>query len=246
MLLLLLSAALAGALVALPPLAQPQSYHDFADPRAFFGLPNFLNVVSNLALLLVAGSGLSLLGRTGGAVFVERAERWPYALFFLAVAATSLGSAWYHLAPDHARLFWDRLPMSVGFTALLAAVIAERASLRAGLLLLAPLVLSGAATVLYWHLSAALGAENLLPYFALQAYAMLAVLLLIGCCPPRYSHGGYLLLSVALYGAALATDRLDQALFAFGQLVSGHTVKHLLAALAVYQVVRMLRTRTSV
>ncbi len=245
MLLLLLSAALAGALVALPPLAQPLSYHGFADQRAFFGVPNFLNVVSNLALLLVATLGLGRLRRAGGAVFVERAERWPYALFFLAVAATSLGSAWYHLAPDNARLFWDRLPMSVGFTALLAAVIAERCSVRVGLVLLAPLVLTGAATVLYWRFSAALGAENVLPYFALQAYALLAVLILLGWFPPRYSHGGYLLLSVALYGAALATDRLDQPLFASGQLVSGHTVKHLLAALAVYQVIRMLRARTS-
>jgi len=203
--LLLLTAALAGALALLAPLAQPLSYHEFADQRAFFGVPNFLNVLSNLALLLVAALGLGLLRRGSGAVFVERAERWPYVLFFLAVAATSLGSAWYHLAPDN----------------------------------------TGAATVIYWHFSAALGAENVLPYFALQAYAILAVLVLLGCCPPRYSHGRYLLLTLALYGAALATERLDHPLFALGQFVSGHTVKHLLAALAVHQVTRMLRARTS-
>ena len=243
--LLLLTAALAGALALLAPLAQPLSYHEFADRRAFFEVPNFLNVLSNLALLLVAALGLGLLRRSSGAVFVERAERWPYVLFFLAVAATSLGSAWYHLAPDNARLFWDRLPMSIGFTALLGAVIAERWSVRAGLVLLAPLVLAGAATVLYWRFSAALGTENVLPYFALQAYAILAVLVLLGCCPPRYSHGRYLLLTLALYGAALATERLDHPLFALGQFVSGHTVKHLLAALAVHQVTRMLRARTS-
>lgn len=245
LLLLLLAAALAGAVVALPPLAQPLHYHDFADQRAFFGVPNFLNVVSNLAFLLVAASGLGVLRRAGGAVFVERAERLPYALFFLTLAATSLGSAYYHLAPDNARLFWDRLPMSVGFTTLLAAVIAERLSVRAGLVLLAPLVLAGAATVVYWRLSAAMGEENVLPYFALQAYAIVAVLLLIGLCPSRYSHGGHLLLAVALYGAALGAEWFDRQLFAFGQVVSAHTAKHLLAALAVYQVTRMLRARTS-
>ena len=244
--LLLLTAALAGALALLAPLAQPLSYHEFADRRAFFGVPNFLNVLSNLALLLVAALGLGLLRRGGGAVFVERAERWPYALFFLAVAATSLGSAWYHLAPDNARLFWDRLPMSVGFAALVAAVLGERWDAKAGLRLLAPLVAAGAATVLWWRFSEAGGAENALPYFAFQAWAILAVVLLMLFFPPKYTRSAYLFSAVALYGAALTAELLDRHLFALGQIVSGHTMKHLLAALAVYQVVRMLRTRTGV
>lgn len=240
-LLLLFTAAVAAAVAALPPFAQPLAYHRFADQRVFFGLPNFLNVASNLAFLLVAALGLGALRRAGDAVFVERAGRWPYALFFLALAATSLGSAWYHLAPDNARLFWDRLPMSVAFTALLAAVIAERISVRAGLALLAPLVLAGAATVIYWRFSAAMGAENVLPYFALQAYAVLAVLLLIRFFPPSHSRAGDLLLAAAIYGSALVAELLDHQVFALGQLVSGHTAKHLLAALAAYQVTRMLR-----
>lgn len=242
--LLLFTAAVAGTVTALPPFAQPLSYHGFADQRAFFGVLNFFNVVSSLAFLPVAGLGLGVLRRAGGAVFVERAERLPYALFFLALAATSLGSACYHLAPDNARLFWDRLPMSMGFTALLAAVIAERLSVRVGLVLLAPLVLAGTTTVVYWRLSATMGAENILPYFALQAYAIFSVLLLTCCFPPRYSRGEYLLLVVALYGAALAAEWFDHQVFALGQIVSGHTVKHLLAALAAYQVTRMLRART--
>ena len=244
MLLLLFTAVIAGAVAALPPFAQPLAYHGFADQRAFFGVPNFLNVVSNLAFLLVAALGLGILRRTGGAVFVKDAERLPYALLFVALAATGLGSAWYHLAPDNARLFWDRLPMSVGFTALLAAVIMERLSVRAGLVLLAPLVLAGAASVVYWRLSAAMGEENLLPYLAWQAYAMLTVLLLVGVFPPRYSHGGYLFVVVALYGAALAAEFFDHQFFSLGQLGSGHTLKHLLAALAAYQLTRMLRART--
>lgn len=81
--------------------------------------------------------------------------------------------------------------------------------------------------------------------FCLQAYAIVAVLVLIGLYPSRYGHGGYLLLAVALYGAALGAEWFDRQLFAFGQIVSAHTVKHLLAALAVYQVTRMLRARTS-
>ena len=36
------------ALLPLPPLLQDQAYHQFADQRELFGIPNFWNVVSNL------------------------------------------------------------------------------------------------------------------------------------------------------------------------------------------------------
>lgn len=245
-LLLLLTIAVAAAVAVLPPFPQPPAYHRFADARAWLVVPNFLNVVSNAPFLLVAALGLGFLLRPHPAAFGARLERLPYALLFLALAATSFGSAYYHWAPDHARLFWDRLPMSVGFAALAAAVIVERWDAKTGLWLLAPLVATGAATVLWWRFSAAGGAENALPYFAFQAWAILTVLLLVLLFPSRYTHGAYLSGAVALYGAALAAELLDPHIFALGQIVSGHTVKHLLAALAVYQVLRMLRARTGV
>ena len=219
-----------GGLAAFP---QSVAYHRFVDARAWLGVPNFLNVVSNAPFLLVAAPGLGFLLRPGPAAFDAGPERLPYALLFLVLAATSFGSAYYHWAPDHARLFWDRPPMSVGFAALAAAVIVERRDAKTGLWLLAP----------WSRFSAGGGAENALPYFAFQAWAILAVLLLF---PSRYTHGASLSGAVALYGAALAAELLDPHIFALGQIVSGHTAKHLLAALAVYQVLRMLRARTGV
>ena len=245
-LLLLLTISVVAAVAALPTFPQPPAYHRFADARALFDVPNFLNVASNAPFLVVAALGLGLLLRPGPGAFSARSERLPYAVFFLALAATSFGSAYYHLAPDNARLFWDRLPMSVGFAALVAAVLGERWDAKAGLRLLAPLVAAGAATVLWWRFSEAGGAENALPYFAFQAWAILAVVLLMLFFPPKYTRSAYLFSAVALYGAALTAELLDRHLFALGQIVSGHTLKHLLAALAVYQVVRMLRTRTGV
>ena len=235
--------AIALAVALLPPFPQPQDYHRFADTRAWLGVPNFLDVVSNLAFIGVAVAGLNAVLRPGRAAFIDRTEHLLYALFFVALAATAFGSAWYHLAPDNARLFWDRLPISVCFAALLSAVIAERCSIRAGLLLLLPLVAAGAGTVWYWLWSEALGSGNVLPYFAFQVYALLAILLLMQFLPPRYSRGADLYRAAMLYGAALAAELLDRRIYALGQ-VGGHTLKHLLAALAVYQVVRMLRLRT--
>lgn len=230
--------ALAAAL--LPPFPQPQEYHRFADARALFGVPNFLDVVSNVAFIAVAALGLLALR---SASFAGRAERWPYALFFLAVAATAFGSAWYHLAPDNARLFWDRLPINICFAALLSAVIVERCNVKAGLLLLPPLAVTGGWVAWHWLRSEELGAGNVLPYFAFQLDALLAILLLMHFFPSRYSRGADLYRVILLYGAALAAELLDRHIFALGGIVSGHTLKHLLAAMAAYQLVRMLRLR---
>ncbi len=238
--LLLPACAVALALALLPPFPQPQEYHRFADARAWFGVPNFLDVSSNLAFLAVAVAGFVALR---SASFADGRERLPYTLFFLALAATAFGSAWYHLAPDNARLFWDRLPISICFAALLSAVIAERLSVRAGLMLLLPLVATGAGMTWYWLWSEMRGAGNVLTYFAFQLYALLAILLLMRLFPPRYSRGEDIYRMMLLYGAALAAELLDRYIYAFGEIVSGHTLKHLLAALAAYQVVRMLRLR---
>ncbi|MDF9391113.1 MULTISPECIES: hypothetical protein [Methylococcus] len=108
------------------------------------GLPNFLNVVSNLPFLLMAMRGLATLRRPRPGAFVKGRERLPWAVFFLGLAATGFGSAWYHLAPNNAVLFWDRLPLSLCF----GALIAERVSIRAELARLVPLAASG--TVLHW------------------------------------------------------------------------------------------------
>lgn len=242
----MLALAMAVAITVLPPLGQPQAYHQFADARPFLGLPNFLNVMTNLPFLLVAMLGLAALWQPRPGRFVENVERWPWAVFFLGLAATGFGSAWYHLAPDNARLFWDRLPMSLCFGALLAAVIAERVSVRTGLALLAPLVLTGIGTVLYWRFSQSWGVENVLPYFAFQAAVFLSGALLVCCSEPAYTRQADLLLAAALYATAVLAEFLDQAIFTIGGRVSGHTLKHLLAALAVYQLVRMLRRRSAI
>ena len=244
-LLLAFAVAMAIALALLPPFPQPQEYHRFADTRAWLGIPNFLDVFSNLAFIGVAVAGLNTVLRPGRAAFIDRAEHLPYALFFLALVATAFGSAWYHLAPDNARLFWDRLPINICFAALLSAVIAERCSIRAGLLLLLPLAATGAGMAWYWLWSETRGAGNVLPYFAFQLYALLAILLLMRFFPSRYSRGADLYRVVMLYGAALAAELLDRHIYALGQ-VGGHTLKHLLAALAIYQIARMLRLRTRI
>ena len=163
----IVSVGVASAVLLHAPVAQSLAYHHFADRRTIFGIPNGCDVLSNALFLVVGGLGLWYVlcanpGR-GSAAFLSQGERWPYAVFFLGVLLTAFGSAYYHLTPDNARLVWDRLPMTVGFMAFLAAMIAERIDLRAGLWLLIPLIAIGAGSVFYWEWTELRGAGDLRP-----------------------------------------------------------------------------------
>jgi len=69
---------------------------------------------------------VSLFRKSSRQRFIDARERWPYVFVFLGLLLTACGSAYYHLAPDNARLVWDRLPMTVVFMPLVAAMLMER------------------------------------------------------------------------------------------------------------------------
>lgn len=223
-------------------IAQDQAYHQFADGRIFLGISNAGDTLSNLAFLFVGLLGLAFIWREyaegRSRRFVVREELRAYAVLFAAVAFTGVGSAWYHLAPDDARLLWDRLPMSFGFAALLAATVAERIRLSAGLKLLLPLLAIGGASVAWWHATG-----DLLPYAFVQYGSIAAIFAIVMISRSRYTHGGYIFGVLAIYAVAKAAEALDAQIYAIGQVVSGHTLKHLLAAAAVFWLLRMLHLR---
>ena len=240
----LLAAGLAIVLVR--PIPEPTIFRQLADDRALFGIANFWNVVSNIPFLLVGAWGLYVIARGRPGAFVYPEEKWPYVACFFAVALIAFGSTYYHLAPLDERLMWDRLPISLGFMALLAAVIAERISVKAGLRALVPLLIAGAASVLYWRWSGLRGAENILPYAIVQYGAIAAIVTIVALFPSRYTRGADVMVAVAIYAIAKLVEVLDAQIYALGQLVSGHTLKHLLAALAVWWLLRMLQLRAPV
>jgi len=234
-----------------PPFAQPEAYHQFADRREMLGIANALDVASNLAFLVVGAWGLVFVVRgkqaSGRDAFLDSAERWAWGVAFLGTALTCCGSGYYHLAPDSPRLAWDRLPMTIGFMGIVAAVVSERVSATAGRWLLAPLVAIGLWSVWYWRWSAVHGVENLNPFGAVQFGSMLIVLLTLVLFPPRYTRGSDFVVAVFLYGLAKVGEHFDQQVFALtGQIVSGHTLKHLFAAAAIGWLLHMLKRRTPV
>jgi hypothetical protein len=245
-LLIAVTAGLVMVALFLPRIPQPQEYHQFADQRSFLGLPHVGDMVSNLAFSVFGLWGLVFLLRLNPEQiprhFLDRRERWPYLFVFAGSLFTGIGSWHYHFHPDNASLVWDRLPMAIAFTSLVAAVIAERISLRAGLWLLPILLLIGMGSVLQWYMSELRGAGDLRFYAAVQAYSVL-VLVIALFMPPRYTRGSDLAVVAGLYALAKVLEILDEQIFAMGRIVSGHTLKHLAAAAGAYWILRMLQKR---
>lgn len=250
---LLIGIAVCGAALfwLAPPLPQEPAYHLFADRRAWCGVPNCNDVVSNAALLLAGIAGLIVLWRRGAARIEPGARAGPeralYALFFAAVCLTGIGSAYYHGSPDTARLFWDRLPLSLLVGVVTAILIAERAAVtRGGIWLLAAWLLLAPLSVIYWIYTEAHGAGDLRAYWLTQAFPVAAAIGVLALLPPRYSHAGHYGWALACYGLARVFELLDRPLFDLSGFISGHTLKHLAGAVAVAVLARMLARRRPV
>lgn len=232
--LVLASLALLAGLMAVDSIPQDPAYHRFADTRAFLGVPNFLNVASNLLFLLAGAAGAAFCLAQS-----HSSARASWTTLFLGAALVSLGSGYYHWTPDDGRLVWDRLPMTFGFMGLLVAVVAEHAGDRFEHELLAAALIVGAASVAWWWL-----ADDLRLYIWVQLAPLVVVLLALALFPGKYTHRVYLLYGLAAYVLAKIAEFYDRELFALTQGgLSGHTAKHALAALAVFLVYLMLRLR---
>jgi hypothetical protein len=126
-----------------------------------------------------------------------------------------------------------------------AASIAERVDLKLGLRTLWPLLLLGLISVIHWYFTERSGNGNLVPYAAYQAWSILVVVLLLIVWPARrYTHGGLLAWAAVWYGLAKVFETFDLQVFGLlGRTLSGHTIKHILASLAVFAIVRQLYLR---
>jgi hypothetical protein len=230
-----LTVVAAAATFAAPRLAQPRWYHQFADQRTLLHIPHALNVLSNLPFLLVGILGVWFVGsraaRREGGPFSDAGERLRFGVLFAAIALTGLGSAYYHANPGNERLVWDRLPLAVAFMAFFALTLAERVHPRAAVLFL-PLALLGGASVLYWHLSEVHGFGDLRLYLFVQLFPLLATPVILLLFPARYTRSGDLVAALLCYLLAKVLELLDAQIYTQGGLVSGHTLKHLVAGLS--------------
>lgn len=213
----------------LSPFAQDHAYHAFADGRTLLGIPNFWNVLSNLPFLIVGTWGLRFLVGNSSVVAPLRSA---WAMFFIGILVTTFGSGYYHLSPDTPSLGWDRIAMTIGFMSLFALVIGEYVSVNWARRLLVPLLLLGVASVYYWLQTEAQGTGDLRPYALVQFLPILLIPPIMFLRRGQSDLGPYLAAMIVFYVAAKVFEHYDARVFAAGEFMGGHALKHALAALA--------------
>ena len=218
------------AVMLSPPLRQDPAYHAFADRRAYLGIPYALNVLSNLGFVVVGAWSFAAVAKAS----LPRWERSAGFLFALGLLLTGFGSAYYHLAPSNATLVWDRLPLAALFPLVFAVAIGDRVSPALGRSLYLPLAVIGVVSVVWWDVT-----DDLRPYALVQFLPLALIPLMLWLFPGRRPTRP-LLIGVAIYGASKIFEVGDGVIMAAGGVVSGHTVKHVLAAVAAGFIVRWL------
>ncbi len=225
---IILTVAAVGVIGSLfvPRIPQDPAYHQFADNRTLLGIPNFWNVVTNIPFVLVGIFGFARLSRT-------LALRTSYLLVCIGIILVGAGSAYYHFSPSTKSLVWDRLPMTIVLMALFSAIIEDRVSSRAGKALLWPLILVGAASVGYWYLSESQGSGDLRPYGLVQFLPFLLIPLILILFRSGRLCTAFLCWTLINYALAKIAEHFDLWNFETTGIISGHSIKHLLASLAI-------------
>ena len=223
------------AIMFIPVIPQDPSYHKFADDRTFWSIPNGFNVISNIPLFIVGLFGLIFCVKHPATAGI-----WSWRIFFGAVTFISAGSAYYHWAPNNWTLFWDRLPMVIGFMALFVSLLSEFIHHRFEAILLIPMCMLGIASVIYWNFT-----DDLRFYAWVQFFPLLYISIVSLIYRERSACQSYLFAALGLYILAKVAEVFDKSFFSMThQYFSGHSLKHLFSIFAVYSLYLRLR-RTS-
>jgi hypothetical protein len=235
------------------PIPQSLEYHNFADQRTFIDISNFNDVMSNLPFIIIGISELYQIFQQYGRVpfqlpplyngparhmefrtpEIRSYQIYTRTMFQLVTIWVGCGSMYYHLNPNNSTLIWDRLPMAVAFMLLLTYVLLRARVIRANNYLLALIILQivGIGSVLIWAYVDDLRLYGLVQFGSI---AWIVLLLIRGGIDINTE---YLWSALSLYIGAKLCEHLDRLIFSLSCCtVSGHTLKHLLAALATYYV----------
>ncbi|WP_162144225.1 ceramidase domain-containing protein [Sporocytophaga myxococcoides] len=204
------------------PIPQSASYHSFADHSTFYGIRNFYNVVSNFPFFIIGAVGIIFILKND---FLYKSARL---CFFIGIFLTGLGSAYYHYDPSTSTLVWDRLPMTITFMSFFSFILFRNFSFRNHDNILILLLLTGIASVIFWYTGELRGSGDLRLYALVQFYPVVAIIIiLLWNGKDRQMFG-----VIFWYIAAKVFEATDQEFLSLTEVISGHTIKHLMAACA--------------
>jgi len=237
-----LSLSCLAALFFMERVPQDIEYHLFVDNEVLLNISNFHNVISNLPFLIVAILGFSFLIKNGHYFTKEEgAMSWT---LVSGIALIGFGSAFYHYNPSNFSLIWDRIPMTIVFASLFSLILYDLIEPTVGWKVFAVFLPFGIMSVVYWWISESLGFGDLRPYIFVQFFPMMAIPLML-ILTKNKSNLRPLILMTLFYFLAKYFEQND-SLFMDLISYSGHSLKHLCAALAVYFSVSYLKNRIKV
>ena len=246
---------------AISKIPQDMEYHNFADQRHLCGVvPNYMDVLSNAPFFFVGALGLAALRpdtypaseilqvweaipnvpsfRNLNIKTEEEREAWV--VFFVGVLFVSFGSGYYHWYRTSKTLVWDRLPMTIAFMSTFALQCMERLGQKAACVLY-PAILIGAASVFLWDRT-----DDLRLYAVVQFFPLVSMPLLIAGFDPQYTRSDLLLVALGFYVLCKIVELYDRQIFALTRgIISGHTLKHLAAAVSPFVALYYLSVRAS-
>jgi len=219
-----------------PQVTQFDSYHDFADKSNVLGLPHAWDVLSNVPFALIGVGGLWVMRRFSE-VEGSIVARDMLLLFFYGLIVTSVCSSFYHLSPDNASVFLDRLGMTVAFAGILALAVTVCVSDRAGKMISYLVLFLGPVCLWVWQQT-----DNLLAWSVLQAGGMLVIVGLAAFTKASKSLRVALAYAIGWYFLSKLCELGDHAIYewTFG-LMPGHSLKHIVAAFAGIPLINYLR-----
>ena len=220
------------------PITDSPSYFDFADKRSFLGIDNTFDVITNLGFVVVAIYGLLLIRKNKN---LSKEYLIMGLILSAAILLTFVGSSYFHLLPNPQRLFWDRLPMTLIFGAMTSLLIIDRIDRYVGVIVASILIPLSAFSAIGWHLDWL----TLKPYIMLQFGSLVFVFLIALLRPKGLIPNSAIWWSLGLYSLAKGLETFDTQIFELTTILSGHSLKHLVAAVAQINFLSFLRIKSS-
>lgn len=210
--------------------------HPFADARAYLGIPNAMDVLSNLPIFLV---GLWVWHSLPSGRALPDTTKRATQVFSAGLMLTGIGSAIYHWAPSAYTLVWDRSGMAIAFAGMLSLALAEHVSQT-----FAQRALSGLVAAALFSAWLPVMNGNALPWGLMQLGGVVLLAQLARQPLAADAIGIRLNRVIGLYLLAKALELSDAIVFhASAELISGHSLKHFAAALAAWPVMIAIRAK---
>lgn len=228
------------------PIPQYPEYHNFADQKPWFGIPNGFNVFSNIPFFAAGIYGFQTMIRAQPHTFANAKHPIAYWVLFGSSCLVALGSAYYHVWPSTETLFWDRLPMTIAFMSIITILLTEKVNARIGPKTLLPLTIIGLFSVCWWLFTELHPNRvgDLRLYIVVQSAPILLTPLMLCFYPHQYTHTGYMHATTGLYIVAKLSEVLDGPIYHItNHIISGHSLKHIVAALGPVLLAKMLHER---